>query len=158
MDGAFDCRDTITREQKAELEAQAIEEILVDRPDLRALWYEYEHQNTPEAVFVKDLDRLEMLIQADEYEDRWETWRAGAGINAQTNEDGPRGGGEREKEKSSGEEGDPGGEDLSDFYRSTEGVFRSAVARSVDVEVRKRKAEREARAVVRRGEAGRGGK
>ncbi|CAG9467357.1 unnamed protein product [Pedinophyceae sp. YPF-701] len=32
------------------------------------LWREYEDQATPEAVFVKDLDKLEMILQAHEYE------------------------------------------------------------------------------------------
>ena len=32
------------------------------------LWQEYEHGQTKEAKFVKDLDRLEMVLQAFEYE------------------------------------------------------------------------------------------
>jgi len=36
--------------------------------DVRALWREYEAGVTPEARLVKDLDRLEMLVQALEYE------------------------------------------------------------------------------------------
>ncbi|QRV88824.1 HD domain-containing protein [Ceratobasidium sp. AG-Ba] len=35
---------------------------------IEALWEEYEGQITPEARFVKDLDRLEMALQASEYE------------------------------------------------------------------------------------------
>lgn len=35
---------------------------------IRELWEEYEEQATPEARFVKDLDRLEMALQAAEYE------------------------------------------------------------------------------------------
>ena len=34
------------------------------------LWNEYENGITPEAKFVKDLDKLEMLLQADHYEKR----------------------------------------------------------------------------------------
>lgn len=36
--------------------------------ELFDLWMEYETQSTPEAKFVKDLDKLEMLYQAYEYE------------------------------------------------------------------------------------------
>ncbi|CAD7940900.1 unnamed protein product [Amoebophrya sp. A120] len=37
--------------------------------ELLSLWHEYEAQETAEARFVKDLDRLEMLLQADDYLD-----------------------------------------------------------------------------------------
>jgi len=32
------------------------------------LWHEYEAQSTPESHLVKDFDKLEMIIQAHEYE------------------------------------------------------------------------------------------
>lgn len=35
---------------------------------INSLWHEYEEQKTKEARFVKDLDRLEMALQACEYE------------------------------------------------------------------------------------------
>ena len=35
---------------------------------LNALWHEYEEGRTREAKFVKDLDRIEMALQAAEYE------------------------------------------------------------------------------------------
>jgi len=34
------------------------------------LWLEYEHQTSPEAKFVKDIDKLEMIYQASEYEEQ----------------------------------------------------------------------------------------
>lgn len=37
---------------------------------IHALWHEYEEQKTKEAKFVKDLDRIEMALQASEYEQR----------------------------------------------------------------------------------------
>ncbi|KAF8603779.1 HD domain-containing protein [Ceratobasidium sp. AG-I] len=46
-------------------------DMLHDSPAARriqALWEEYEERTTPEALFVKDLDRLEMALQASEYE------------------------------------------------------------------------------------------
>ncbi|XP_024402120.1 5'-deoxynucleotidase hdd1 [Physcomitrium patens] len=36
--------------------------------EVRELWQEYENNSTPEAKFVKDLDKLEMILQAVEYE------------------------------------------------------------------------------------------
>ena len=36
---------------------------------LSLLFQEYEHQKSPEAKFVKDMDKLEMLYQAYEYEE-----------------------------------------------------------------------------------------
>lgn len=36
--------------------------------EMRELWLEYETQATDEAKIVKEIDRLEMLIQACEYE------------------------------------------------------------------------------------------
>lgn len=36
--------------------------------EVEALWYEYERQQTPESHLVKDFDKLEMIIQALEYE------------------------------------------------------------------------------------------
>lgn len=37
-------------------------------PQMKELWLEYEQQNTPEAQFVRDMDLLEMVIQAHTYE------------------------------------------------------------------------------------------
>ena len=37
---------------------------------MRALWAEYEEATSPEALFVKDLDKYEMIVQAFEYEKR----------------------------------------------------------------------------------------
>lgn len=36
--------------------------------EVEALWHEYEAQSSPEAALVKDFDKLEMIIQAHEYE------------------------------------------------------------------------------------------
>ncbi|KAJ3930535.1 MAG: HD domain-containing protein [Lentinula lateritia] len=65
----------ISREEKSRLEAEAmhifIHEMLHDSPAAQrigALWKEYEDRETPEARFVKDLDRFEMATQAFEYE------------------------------------------------------------------------------------------
>jgi putative hydrolase of HD superfamily len=47
--------------------------------DVRALWREYEAGETAEARLVKDLDRLEMLVQALEYEQRGTVVEEGRG-------------------------------------------------------------------------------
>jgi len=68
-------QEGIPKEEKHRLEEEAIHnfvhEMLHDSPAARrieALWQEYEEQSTPEARFVKDLDRFELASQAFEYE------------------------------------------------------------------------------------------
>lgn len=39
------------------------------RKEIYSLWEEYETQSSPEAKLVKELDQLEMIIQAHEYEE-----------------------------------------------------------------------------------------
>ncbi|XP_037100063.1 HD domain-containing protein 2 isoform X2 [Syngnathus acus] len=39
------------------------------RDEIYALWEEYEHQSSAEARLVKEFDRLEMILQAHEYEE-----------------------------------------------------------------------------------------
>jgi putative hydrolase of HD superfamily len=64
----------VSPENKMRLEREAMQSIvqtLGDNPAARlisGLWEEYEARLTPEARLVKDLDRLEMVLQADEYE------------------------------------------------------------------------------------------
>lgn len=36
--------------------------------EVEVLWHEYEAQSSPESHLVKDFDKLEMIIQAHEYE------------------------------------------------------------------------------------------
>lgn len=36
--------------------------------EIKQLWYEYEDCTSEEARLVKDLDKLEMIVQADDYE------------------------------------------------------------------------------------------
>ncbi|KAJ3993181.1 HD domain-containing protein [Lentinula boryana] len=65
----------IPKEEKSRLESEAIHtfvhKMLHNSPaaqKIEALWKEYEDRETPEARFVKDLDRFEMATQALEYE------------------------------------------------------------------------------------------
>eukprot|EP00878_Enallax_costatus_P025791 GHUV01027621.1.p1 GENE.GHUV01027621.1~~GHUV01027621.1.p1 ORF type:complete len:218 (+),score=65.16 GHUV01027621.1:164-817(+) len=60
---------------KFKLEADAVQEIkkmlgpsTYAATEVEILWHEYEQQSTPESHLVKDFDKLEMIIQAHEYE------------------------------------------------------------------------------------------
>jgi putative hydrolase of HD superfamily len=63
--------DGVAPEEKCERETRATREIL-DQVDptgeLFALWEEFEHERSPEGALVKQLDRVEMALQAAEYE------------------------------------------------------------------------------------------
>ncbi|KAJ7483290.1 HD domain-containing protein [Mycena latifolia] len=68
-------REGITSAEKRRLEEGAMHNIVHDMlhnspaaQQIEALWKEYEERKTPEAQFVKDLDRFEMASQALEYE------------------------------------------------------------------------------------------
>ncbi|XP_061935621.1 5'-deoxynucleotidase HDDC2 [Apis cerana] len=64
----------IPSEIKHKLEDEAMEDIcklLGDRgPMILEIFREYEKQESPEAKYVKDLDRLDLIMQAYEYEKR----------------------------------------------------------------------------------------
>jgi putative hydrolase of HD superfamily len=63
--------DAVSPEEKHRRERAAVEQIFAKLPhgaDYRALWQEYEENRTPEARFVKQMDRLEMALQAGVYE------------------------------------------------------------------------------------------
>ena len=61
--------DTIDPEEKLRREREAIGELLEPfGDDLRDLWEEYEARETPEARFVKDMDLVDMCLQAVRYE------------------------------------------------------------------------------------------
>ena len=61
--------DGLSREAKRKLEHDAAEALFKDRADLRSLWESYERQADPEARFVRQLDRLDMALQAAWYRD-----------------------------------------------------------------------------------------
>nr|CAB3252150.1 HD domain-containing protein 2-like [Phallusia mammillata] len=65
--------DNITKEEKQRLEKDAMDHLGSLLPketssSVKELFEEYEAQETREAMFVKDLDRFEMILQAFEYE------------------------------------------------------------------------------------------
>ncbi|EJU03589.1 HD domain-containing protein [Dacryopinax primogenitus] len=68
-----------SKSEKNRLEAEAMENFVQEMLHesevglrIQALWMEYEEGKTPEARFVKDLDRMEMALQATEYEKRYD--------------------------------------------------------------------------------------
>lgn len=63
--------DPISRAEKKALEVEAIQQVLGKLPQGEryiALWEEYERQESAEARWVKQMDRLEMVLQASVYE------------------------------------------------------------------------------------------
>lgn len=59
--------DGVSRADKARQEAEAIDRMLAAHPALRAQWHAYEAQADPEARFVRQLDRLDLALQAAAY-------------------------------------------------------------------------------------------
>ena len=59
--------DGLSKSEKHSLEARAAEQLFTGRPDLMALWQEYNAAKTPEAMFVKECDALDMALQALRY-------------------------------------------------------------------------------------------
>ncbi|MCF7798045.1 MAG: HD domain-containing protein [Lentisphaeria bacterium] len=63
--------DAVSPDEKFSLEKSTLQDLLGDFPDGRdlfELWLEFEQGNSPEAVFVRRLDKLEMVLQAARYE------------------------------------------------------------------------------------------
>lgn len=88
MTGDICPEDNVSKEEKARMEAEAMEKIAsilqrVDRDGrnddsaesnaekLMSLLHEYERRESKEAIGVKDLDLLDMILQANEYEERF---------------------------------------------------------------------------------------
>ena len=60
----------ISKEEKHKLEVQAVDDLLNEASfenDYKELWIEYENQTSEEAVFVKQVDKLEPMLQAPAY-------------------------------------------------------------------------------------------
>ncbi|KAF7838103.1 HD domain-containing protein 2-like [Senna tora] len=67
--------DGISKEEKSRREQEALDHMCKvlgggsRAKEIAELWMEYEANSSPEAKFVKDLDKVEMILQALEYED-----------------------------------------------------------------------------------------
>ncbi|MBL6981661.1 MAG: HD domain-containing protein, partial [Anaerolineales bacterium] len=68
--------DNIQPEEKNQLERVSVEQVFGKLPggnEYIQLWEEYESNTSPEAQFVRQVDKLEMLLQASIYEHQgWE--------------------------------------------------------------------------------------
>ncbi len=65
--------DNLSSSQKQMQERQALKEITAALPhqaELMALWEEFEQGETPEARFLRQVDKLEMALQAGVYEEQ----------------------------------------------------------------------------------------
>lgn len=63
--------DDFTEQEKSRMELEAVEEILTQLPDgkrLIGLWKEFEYETSEEGKFVRQLDKLEMGLQAEVYQ------------------------------------------------------------------------------------------
>ena len=56
--------DGVDKQTKHRMEAAAAADIFAERPDLLALWQDYVEQRSPEARFVRAVDKLDMALQA----------------------------------------------------------------------------------------------
>ncbi|WP_435360884.1 HD domain-containing protein [Haloarchaeobius sp. DFWS5] len=65
---ADESAETYDATEKADAEAAAIDDLLAGFADVRDLWHEYEARDSPEARFVKDMDLVDMCLQAVVYE------------------------------------------------------------------------------------------
>lgn len=67
--------DGVSKEEKHRREKNAMDEMtslvcgVQAKEEIMTLWEEYEMGSTAEAMLVKDIDKLEMIIQAKEYEE-----------------------------------------------------------------------------------------
>jgi len=69
--GDFTPQDGIAPEEKSRVEGEAVRQVFERLPQgdrYLALWEEYEAGTSPEARFVRQVDRLEMAFQASVYE------------------------------------------------------------------------------------------
>lgn len=66
--------DGITKEDKRRMEEDALKAILADvgapeiEQEIYSLWMDYEEGTSTEAQLARELDKLEMIVQANEYE------------------------------------------------------------------------------------------
>jgi putative hydrolase of HD superfamily len=59
----------VSEQRKSQLEHEAIQALLPETvADLRALWLEYEERSSPEALFVRDMNLIDMCLQGLLYE------------------------------------------------------------------------------------------
>lgn len=68
--GDYTPAEKISKEEKHRLEENAIDELFKDIEfpnDFKEIWLEYEKQQTEEAIFIREIDKLECILQASSY-------------------------------------------------------------------------------------------
>ncbi|KAF7413811.1 hypothetical protein HZH68_002300 [Vespula germanica] len=66
-----DSEDNLDKNKREDAAMEEICQLLGDKgPTILQIFREYEKQESPEAQYVKDLDRLDLIMQAYEYEKR----------------------------------------------------------------------------------------
>ncbi len=73
LTGDITSHDNISDEEKHKLEKSAMKSLFknVDGNNIVELWDEYEKRESPEAKFIYELDKIETLLQAFEYERKY---------------------------------------------------------------------------------------
>ena len=61
--------DSITKQEKFDLEQKCIDRLAseYDMPEIKSIWHEFEENSTPEAQFVKKIDKLDAIMQSKIY-------------------------------------------------------------------------------------------
>jgi len=65
---AIETDQVMTYAQKYAAEQRAAKKLFAKHPEMYSLWLEYQEGKTPEAKLVHDLDKVEMVLQALEYQ------------------------------------------------------------------------------------------
>lgn len=69
--GDFTPTDNVTADEKTQREYQGVQQVFSRLPNSQkyiSIWEDFEFQKSPESKFVKQIDRLEMALQANLYE------------------------------------------------------------------------------------------
>jgi putative hydrolase of HD superfamily len=64
-------KDGVSLEDKSQREYESVKNVFKNMPNpdkYISLWQEFEEGKTPESIFVKQIDKLEMILQANLYE------------------------------------------------------------------------------------------
>ncbi len=59
--------DGVSKEEKRRREEEAIRHLLGDHPELLSIWQEAEQRQSAEALFVKEMDLLDLGLTAESY-------------------------------------------------------------------------------------------
>ena len=124
--------DKVSKETKARLESEATATLASalsgwspnSSASMQTLIHEYEARITPESIAVKDLDMLEMIVQADSYEIM-------NAENCSTPEPRKLDSQHKHGACTSSSSSSLKKIDLSDFFHSTSGKFKTAPARAI---------------------------